>query len=390
MADYIANTWQDRVTVGGNRFTDQTGKAYTFTPAPEQVVTEGTPFSAAWMNHIESGIGSGGLELFTCTTTGTVHALTGGALNNLKFVADAAFEDGDTFTVNGVTVTAQTQDGEPLPGGFFAAGAVVTAFLNGTTLNFKSGGAALNFKVVGGTTQPENPSENTIWLNTAAEITSWEFSSTEPTVASEGLVWIKTGAASAAPFNALKKNVLSVYVLGCLQYEGGAWAKKTATIYQNGAWQSFLLYLLDGADLCLLNGGTWSGTDWSITGGTGWSKTAPRYTDEGIVINNPSSTNNVKYSVTGKQGAVDMTVYDTLTLVYDITVKTTDLLIFAVTSSKMNIYTGSTAARIILGSGQAVGSYTQTIDVSELNGEYYFAFGLLRQGAITLKEVYLT
>lgn len=41
-------------------------------------------------------------------------------------------------------------------------------------------GAGLNFKVVGGTTQPSNPSENTIWVNTDKEITGWIFSAKNP------------------------------------------------------------------------------------------------------------------------------------------------------------------------------------------------------------------
>lgn len=41
-------------------------------------------------------------------------------------------------------------------------------------------GAGLNFKIVGGTTQPANPSENTIWVNTDADITGWMFSAKNP------------------------------------------------------------------------------------------------------------------------------------------------------------------------------------------------------------------
>lgn len=49
--------------------------------------------------------------------------------------------------------------------------------------NMTGGGgsaAGLNFKVVGGTTQPSNPSENTIWVNTDKEITGWIFSAKNP------------------------------------------------------------------------------------------------------------------------------------------------------------------------------------------------------------------
>lgn len=45
---------------------------------------------------------------------------------------------------------------------------------------FGGGSNPLNFKVVGGTVQPDNPKENTIWINTDTEITSWDFSATQP------------------------------------------------------------------------------------------------------------------------------------------------------------------------------------------------------------------
>jgi hypothetical protein len=53
---YQKNTWEDRTGVGLNKFTDQDGKLYEFTPTPDSITSVGTPFSAAWMNHIEEGI----------------------------------------------------------------------------------------------------------------------------------------------------------------------------------------------------------------------------------------------------------------------------------------------------------------------------------------------
>lgn len=97
-------------------------------------------------------------------------------------------------------------------------------------------GGGLNFKVVGGTSAPASPKENTIWVNTDAEITSWAFSATEPEASAAGMVWISTGKTSTAPFNALKKNNITIYPISAKQYVGGAWVDKTAKIYQNGAW----------------------------------------------------------------------------------------------------------------------------------------------------------
>lgn len=53
---YTPNVWKARAGTGLNRFIDQNETIYDFTPAPLSVIEPGTPFSAAWMNHIETGV----------------------------------------------------------------------------------------------------------------------------------------------------------------------------------------------------------------------------------------------------------------------------------------------------------------------------------------------
>lgn len=53
---YVKNTWKDRVGVGLNQWRDQNNNLLILTPAPASVTEIGTPFSAAWMNNIESGL----------------------------------------------------------------------------------------------------------------------------------------------------------------------------------------------------------------------------------------------------------------------------------------------------------------------------------------------
>ena len=98
-----------------------------------------------------------------------------------------------------------------------------------------STGVELNFTVVGGTTAPSNPVENTIWINTSTTISSWEFSATQP-IASSGKVWICISASSTVEFNALKSNGIKVYPISAKQYVSGAWVDKTAKSYQNSRW----------------------------------------------------------------------------------------------------------------------------------------------------------
>ncbi len=126
--------------------------------------------------------------------------------------------------------------------------------------NTGGGGTGLNFKVVGNP-QPESAKENTIWVDTDAEITGWVFSATEPEAPSEGIVWFSTGTSSTAGFNSLKKNVLMVYPMNAYQYINGAWAYKPAQIYQGGSWVDWRTWLLSSGKMVLAsseykNGGT--------------------------------------------------------------------------------------------------------------------------------------
>ena len=102
--------------------------------------------------------------------------------------------------------------------------------------NMVGSGAALNYKVVGGTSEPVNPKENTIWVRTETPISIHIFRATEPPETLAGMVWIATGTASTGAFNALKKNFIQICPLYAKQYVDGAWKSVTAKIYKNGAW----------------------------------------------------------------------------------------------------------------------------------------------------------
>lgn len=105
------------------------------------------------------------------------------------------------------------------------------------------GGVGLNFTVVGGTTQPTSPSENTIWVNTNVGITDYYFGVTAPLTPAEGWIWFATGTRSPVAFNAIKKNGLWVYPASCQQYISGSWVSKTAKTYKGGAWVDWICWL---------------------------------------------------------------------------------------------------------------------------------------------------
>lgn len=69
-------------------------------------------------------------------TTGTVHALTRlqSDASVFRFTATSRFTAGDTFTVDGVQVSALTTSGEQLPDGAYVIGAEVLCNLKGSVL----------------------------------------------------------------------------------------------------------------------------------------------------------------------------------------------------------------------------------------------------------------
>ena len=68
--------------------------------------------------------------------SGTVHAITRLTPDTpmLRFTATSRFKAGDTFTVDGVQVSALTVSGEQLPDGAYIIGSEVLAYLKGTLL----------------------------------------------------------------------------------------------------------------------------------------------------------------------------------------------------------------------------------------------------------------
>lgn len=115
-----------------------------------------------------------------------------------------------------------------------------TAFLYG---NGGGSGGSLNFSVKTYTTEEAllaaAPRENTVGVVTNTAVPKWGFSASEPSAPEEGEIWFSLGTESDAAFNALKKNILSVYPKRCRQYLSGAWTNVSAYIYKSGVWVQF-------------------------------------------------------------------------------------------------------------------------------------------------------
>lgn len=99
-----------------------------------------------------------------------------------------------------------------------------------------AGGIPLNFKVVGGTSAPSNPKQNTIWVNTGNEITAWAFSANEPSmsknIAEKSLVGTSTYTGWEALYVKCELLPNTTYTLSFEGNEGSSYyiSEKIATI----------------------------------------------------------------------------------------------------------------------------------------------------------------
>lgn len=133
---------------------------------------------------------------------------------------------------------------------------------NGERLNesYFGKGIELNYSIVGGLEEPENPTENMIWVETDVNITDHIISKNEPKNPEEGMVWIYNNNESNANFYKLKYGdigVDEVYPISAKQYISGAWVDKIAKSYQNGEWVDWIVYLFNNGDQCENITGGW-------------------------------------------------------------------------------------------------------------------------------------
>lgn len=214
------------------------------------------------------------------------------------------------------------------------------------------GGGGLNFQVVGGTTRPANPAENTIWVNTGTEITGWSFSQTEPAEPIANMVWFFVSHSQAA-VNAITENEIMLYPSKAYQYNEGTWVSTPAFTYKDGSWHNWAKYIYYRGDSCVDVSGGWDATPTSCL---------TSFADRAYV--NMANSYQDHYVYTGK--AIDFSDANVLTLVVD--VETTYTINFRITSSSYN------GAQVLTHSISTAGMQTIELDVSGIDGSYYISF----------------
>lgn len=138
---------------------------------------------------------------YTCVKSGTTYALTG-AGDNIKFVADVTYAEGDAFTINGTPVEAKLYNGKTLPNEFFVQGSMIFCLLSNNVLFFNStsaggGGTGSGLTYVTATDASLLPSDaavGTIGLITSTEPTNVYFAAEAPSTMIDGDVFVDIGS----------------------------------------------------------------------------------------------------------------------------------------------------------------------------------------------------
>lgn len=227
-----------------------------------------------------------------------------------------------------------------------------------------SGGASLNFKVVGGLTRPSSPAENTIWVNTDVKITSWQFSGTEPSKPVKDMVWFATGKASTAAFNALKKNSIEVYPLYAKQFVSGQWVGVKAQIYMGGAWTSLFSGLIYE-----------SGAFYTEHAAYLVPETAPvEETASAIVLSTVKAKNSEVYKVFGPIPLDDISTLAMTSAFTDSVTGAHRRVLYVAASANVG-RSGAAKIKEESVSSKWTESAVTSLDVSDLTGEYYVYAG---------------
>lgn len=227
--------------------------------------------------------------------------------------------------------------------------------------------AEFNFEVVGGTTAPTNPIDNTFWINTDTTITEWVFNLTAPSEPKSGMVWFQTDVSSDFEFDAIQDNGIYVYPKSAKQYINNAWVGKSVSVYQNGTWKNWAKHLYINGDECA-----------DVTGG--WSYNSGNYSTMGSIARNPTSLG--CYSSSGRsanfytKNKVSFAGYDTLR----VNVKSAWIGSTSYNWIIINTYPNH-GYQVAMKANFNATNQIITFDISSLNDSYHVYIGCASDGA---------
>lgn len=114
--------------------------------------------------------------------------------------------------------------------------------------------------IVCGTTSPAKANHNTVWIDTANDITSCVLSASEPETPVEGMVCITlSNFGNIRVVSPVGGDWITIYPMAAKQYVGGSWVDVSAKSYQDGTWVEWMANIViynsgvKGVKLTLVN-----------------------------------------------------------------------------------------------------------------------------------------
>lgn len=242
--------------------------------------------------------------------------------------------------------------------------------------NCGAGGGSLNFSIVGGTTQPLNPKNNTVWVNTSAAITGYAFSADAPANPAEGNVWIAVSTLSLIKFSITKKNPIMVYPAVAKQFTSGAWTQCDLAVFYDSAWHSGLVAMFPNSSV------EWASAVYSTISSKGKVTIA-----EGYIEMDNEWTNTQNYQMAYTNTGIDVTPFSQLCVTIrpdssEGLTKTFGLTTAPSGSANVSSFEVSTSTTAISG--------TIVVDISTISGVRYIKLHQTRGSADNNRRTYIT
>lgn len=246
------------------------------------------------------------------------------------------------------------------------------------------GGGSLKLNVVGGTTQPLNPKENTIWVNTSIAIGNiyiFKLYYNLPVSPSVGDIVVQDGTYSdSVELTVSEKPHIGIRPQCCFQYTAAGWEGVESALYTGGAWKQLYLYIINTDIFPAILG------DWNAyaTKATSYTSTTALPTLSLVGGNVVASMVSSRRGTVALSRKIDFSKYDSMYL-HCATSAATSHEFGIVTQLPESNYTFT----VFKQESNKSDSKTITVDCSTVSGEQYIAIGMFSKLDLTIKRLHL-
>lgn len=258
------------------------------------------------------------------------------------------------------------------------------------------GGGDIKLKVVGGTTQPSNPKEGTIWIKTSSDIGNVYFTNASPESPALNDIWICVNASWISRYIQISEKPYTQLPVGfCCQWNGSYWNGRESKVYMNSAWYALTLVLAHKS-FRIGSSADWSAfnSTESFLGTTVANMQAPTLgsSASGITITQVSGKRGTAVYGTSDADTIDFSNYDSMIMYYYDTASAYRELCIATewpdpSSLTNNKY--ATAAYTQKHNASASSTTDISVDCSAITGDGYVAIGIYASQTITISQLIL-